>query len=331
MKYRLAAACVALALNLVAGQARAERVTLRLGTLAVEDSRYMKDIRAMSAEIEKRTGGKVRLKWYPDGRLGDEPAMVDLIAEGRLDGGGFSDVGLAKLVPQMRAWQYPGLFDDYDQVDRATASLGDELGELFSDADVVFAMWADLGFAHVFSSDKIARWDDLLADTLWFDSGDDALVSATELLGGSARIAPGDGLFSAIIAGYAARWAMPPLYALAGSVHGHAGYLWQLRYRYVVGGLVIHSSAWARLTERQQKQFLAVCAEWEPKIRKRWRAESKRAVHAIRDSGVKLVGASDADEKALRKASDEHRAAFAERWELADWLERIAAARGDDN
>lgn len=69
-----------LVLALGPGTARAgEPVTLRLGTLAIDGSRYMKDVLALSREIEERTRGAVRIDWVSDGRLGDERAMADLI------------------------------------------------------------------------------------------------------------------------------------------------------------------------------------------------------------------------------------------------------------
>jgi len=80
-------------------------VVLRLGTLAIDGSRYMKDVLALSQELEKRTRGAVRLDWVSDGRLGDERAMADLITAGKLDGGGFSETGLTVLVPDMIVWR----------------------------------------------------------------------------------------------------------------------------------------------------------------------------------------------------------------------------------
>ena len=132
---RLSILLVVLALG--SGTASAdEPVSLRLGTLAVDGSRYMNDVLALSREIEQRTRGAVRLDWVSDGRLGDERAMVDLITAGKLDGGGFSETGLTVLVPDMIVWRYPGLFRTYDEVDRATAALTPEVRDRFAPGPV---------------------------------------------------------------------------------------------------------------------------------------------------------------------------------------------------
>jgi hypothetical protein len=81
-------------LALFASEARAGVVRLRVGTLAVDGSRYMTDILAMSKEIERRTQRRVRLDWVT-GQLGDDRAMAKQIRDGALAGGGLSETGLA--------------------------------------------------------------------------------------------------------------------------------------------------------------------------------------------------------------------------------------------
>jgi hypothetical protein len=82
-------------LALFASEARAGVVRLRVGTLAVDGSRYMTDILAMSKEIERRTQRRVRLDWVTGGQLGDDRAMAKQIRDGALAGGGLSETGLA--------------------------------------------------------------------------------------------------------------------------------------------------------------------------------------------------------------------------------------------
>ena len=55
---------------------RAEAQTLiRIGTVAPEGSRFTKDLRAMTQEIERLSGGQVTFKWYTGARLGGEKAL----------------------------------------------------------------------------------------------------------------------------------------------------------------------------------------------------------------------------------------------------------------
>jgi|GEM_PF-4369608 len=253
-----------------------EPVHLRAGTLAIQGTRYMKDMAALAAEIDRRTRGAVQLDWIADGQLGEETEMAKLVRAKKLDGGGFSETGLAALVPEMSVWGEPGRFYTYEDVDKAIAASDAKMRERFAKADLQLVMWADLGFARVFSRDRITNVAGILR------------TSRADL------VRPIDGALSSAINGGTLRtWALPPLYMLA--IGNHARFMTNLRYRYVVGALVFTRTAWSRLTPLQQAKVLEVCREWEPKIRASWRKETERGIAALDKAGVKTYVATEAD------------------------------------
>lgn len=249
-------------------------VHIRAGTLAIEGSRYMKDMIGLAREIDRRTRGSVKLDWVGDGQLGEETAMAERMREGRLDGGGFSETGLVALAPEMAAWGEPGVFYTYEDVDKATAALDASVRERFAKRDMVFVMWADLGFARVFSRAPLS------------DFG--------RALEGHDLTKPIDGALTKAIANRSLRtWVLPPLYALA--IGGSARYTSNVRYRYVVGGLVLTRAAWSKLTPAEQAIVLEVCRDWEPKIRTSWRKETERGIAALAKAGVVTNAATEED------------------------------------
>jgi TRAP-type C4-dicarboxylate transport system substrate-binding protein len=301
-----------LIVGLLAMPARADKrddepVMLRLGTLAIEGSRYMTDIAAFSAEVEKRA--RITITWSSSGQLGDEAAMVEQIERGKLDGAGFSETGLIAAVPEMAVWRYPGMFRDASEVDRATVAQRERVRERFAKRGLVFAMWADLGFANVFASERAATLNEMLRRASpWITRPLDAT------------------LFEPVANGTARAWAMPPLYVLAiGKVH--AKEMSRLPYRYVVGGLVMSRAAWARLDARQQAAFREVCRIWEPKLRTRWRAESERGVAALEKLGVRVHAVSARELAGFFDAAGKSSAEHAKKAGLGDAFRELAAAR----
>jgi TRAP-type C4-dicarboxylate transport system substrate-binding protein len=297
-------------LALLAGEARAqEPIKLRVGTLAIDGTRYMQDMSAFGAEIDKRTHGGVQLEWVSNGQLGDESAMFDLIGRGKLDGGGFSETGLIKAAPEMVVWRYPGLFRTYDEVDRATAALDPTVREQFAKHDLVFAMWADLGFVHVFAADPTPTLRDRLSLAApWIKLPLDAK------------------LFEAVTSGRARAWALPPLHMLAiGRVQAKS--MSRLPYSYAVGGLVLSRTAWARMTAEQQATFLDVCREWQPRLRKSWRAETERGIATLEKMGVRMEPTSDRELGAFFEAALKSSVAFADKSGFAELMAKIVAAR----
>jgi len=283
-------------------------VRLRVGTLAIDGSRYMKDIRALGKEIERRTRSSVQLDWVPGGQLGDDAAMAGLIARGKLDGGGLSETGLQALVPEMAVWGAPGLFHTYDDVDRATAALDATVRDLFAKRDLELVMWADLGFSHLYSAERISSLGDVLQKAApWLAM-------------------PVDGkLTEAITSGRARTWALPPLYMLVIGA-SKARYTTNLRYRYVIGGLVFSRAAWSRLSASEQATVLDVCREWEPRIRASWRKETERGLAVLAKSGVTTRAASEAEVTAFVETSAKLRAARMQESGLAELGAAITSA-----
>jgi TRAP-type C4-dicarboxylate transport system substrate-binding protein len=249
-------------------------VHLRAGTLAITGSRYMKDMTALAAAIDKRTRGSVQLDWVSDGQLGEERDMAKLVRAKKLDGGGFSETGLVALVPDMASWGEPGRFHTYEDVDKAIADADASLRETFANADLQLVLWADLGFARIFSRDPMPELAAVLRD------------------GNLAKPIDGE-LTSAIASGKLHRWALPPLYTLA--LGNQARFMSNVRYRYIVGALVFSRAAWSRLSPTDQATVLAVCREWESKIRASWRKETERGIAALDKAGVRTYAASEAD------------------------------------
>jgi TRAP-type transport system periplasmic protein len=278
---------------LASGRAEADRVRLKVGTLAIDGSRYMLDMTALAREIERRTGGDVQITWISGGQAGDEKEMVEQIRHGALAGGALSETGLVALVPEMAAWQYPGLVTSYDEVDRATAAVDATTRERFARREIQFLMWADLGFAHLFSTEPIPNLRDVL-------------VRASPWL-----TVPIDGKLTAEITSSRARaWALPPLYMMAIGA-AKVKQMTALRYRYVPGALVIGDRAWARLSTAQQAKVREVCREWEPKIRTSWRAETERGLSALAKSGVRTYTSPATEIAGFAEASRKSREAHA--------------------
>src|SRR5690606_15020752 len=85
---------VAALLAALAGPLAAAPKTLKLATLVPEGSVWDKELRAMAAEVEKRTQGRVELRIYPGGVAGDEPDVVRKMRIGQLHAASLTLSGL---------------------------------------------------------------------------------------------------------------------------------------------------------------------------------------------------------------------------------------------
>jgi len=97
--------------------ADAPALTLKLATLAPDGTQWMKSMRAGAEEVVQRTEGRVELRFYPGGVMGNDQSVIRKIRAGQLQGGALSASGLGSIYPDFQAYSMPLLFDDYREVD----------------------------------------------------------------------------------------------------------------------------------------------------------------------------------------------------------------------
>ncbi|MEI8259514.1 MAG: TRAP transporter substrate-binding protein DctP, partial [Deltaproteobacteria bacterium] len=129
--------------------------TLTLASLAPSGSTWMRALEAWNRELRRRSGGQLSFRLYPNGVQGDESEIVRKIRAGRLDAGAMSAVGLAQIHRPTLAFQLPGLFDDYAQLDRSRAALRPELDAAFDHAGYTLLGWGDVGNDRPFATREV--------------------------------------------------------------------------------------------------------------------------------------------------------------------------------
>lgn len=319
-------AVVALLVALAPARAGAETV-LRLGTVAPEGSRPMKDLRAMTDEIERRSRGEIRIKWFSGGRLGDERAMAGLLGSetGTLDGAAFTDIGLGTLVPEMRFWHFPGLFRDMDEVDFIEQRYREDFVRWFEARGLVLVAWGDVGWIHFIADTPIRSFDDLRRRRAWFWADDRVASEAAQFLGLTIHSSSLGELVAQLREGKIDAWCYPPLAIIAWGIQGYARYVSELRWRFMVGALVIRKDVFEALPPDQQAIVLAVGRKWEPRLLKTWRAENEKALAAMIRQGTRLVKVGSEDQEAFAAAVRPVWDRLARLYGLEDLLRRFQA------
>jgi TRAP-type C4-dicarboxylate transport system substrate-binding protein len=150
---------------------------IAVATLAPSGSTWMRALEAWNRELRRRTHGALQLRFYPNGVQGDESEVVRKIRSHRLDAGAVTAVGLAQIHRPTLAFQIPGMFHSYAQLDHARDTLRPELDSAFDHAGFTLLGWGDVGTEHGFSNHALHTPADL-ARTRPFQWRDDAITPA---------------------------------------------------------------------------------------------------------------------------------------------------------
>ncbi len=127
-------------------------VTLKIGTLAPGDSSWGKELKKWAAAVAAETNGDVTLDFAWNGQAGDEKLMVEKIRSGQLDAAAVTANGLAQTgVMDVLAFQLPGLFSNWAQLDHARELVKDDLARAFEAKGFTVLGWGDVGAAKTMS------------------------------------------------------------------------------------------------------------------------------------------------------------------------------------
>ncbi|WP_044748171.1 TRAP transporter substrate-binding protein [Bacillus alveayuensis] len=137
------------------GSKKAEKLALKLGHQAPEDSQYHRYALKFKELVEERTNGKVEIEIYPFRQLGGDRELLEAMQLGNLDLGVISGPPVSGFTPEMAVLDLPFIFEDWKHVKKFLASdIYKEIMALTDKNDLKTLSMAARGFRHVTNSKK---------------------------------------------------------------------------------------------------------------------------------------------------------------------------------
>ncbi len=317
---------VALAMLLALATGAHAETLIRIGTVAPEGSRFTKDLRAMTAEIERLSGHQVVFKWYTGARLGGEKSMAETLMapDGKLEAVAFSGIGLPYLVPEMKVWIYPGLLQGYEEVDYLESRYKDEFVKYFDRSGLVMLSWAEAGFNYVHSDRKFDTFDDLKKQRVWLWLDDEHTLAAAKAMNLTTDATSLGDLQVWLQQKKIGVWIYPPLAVIAFGLQKYSRYMIDMPVTFLVGAVVIRKDVFEKLPEDAQRAIRAVSDKWSIRLTRSWRDESGRSIEAMKKQGTVVVHWSDAEKQKFFYAAAAQRGRIARAWGLEPLMRRFA-------
>jgi TRAP-type C4-dicarboxylate transport system substrate-binding protein len=153
--------------------ARADATTLRVATLAPANSPWGKVFNAWKNGIQKQSNGAIELQFFYGNQQGDEVAMVGKMRTRQLDGAAITATGLAQIYKSVLVMQMPGMFRDWDSLDKARNTMRPDLDAEFDKQGFKIIGWGDVGIAHLMTKGfEVHSPADLKHKNCFFLAGD---------------------------------------------------------------------------------------------------------------------------------------------------------------
>ncbi|MFV0664274.1 TRAP transporter substrate-binding protein DctP [Denitromonas sp.] len=277
-------------LLLATGPALAEKVTLRLGTLAPKNSLYHRALLEMGEAWKAAQGDGSKLIVFTDGAQGGESDTVKRMRIGQLNGGLLSVVGLREIDPSVSALQtLPLMFRSWDEVDHVREQLRPAMEQRFFDKGYVVLSWGDAGWVRFFSQQPAAAPEDFKSMKMFTWAGEPEQMEVMKALGYQPVSLETADILPALQTGLIEVVPATPYYALAAQFNGPAPYMLELNWAPIVGALVVTRKAWEGMSPAGQTALREAARVAGEKMRAQARTEVDEAVAAMVKRGLKVT------------------------------------------
>ncbi len=286
-----------LALSLSFAAIGADAATLKIATMAPDGTSWMKEMRAGADAIKAKTDGRVELKFYPGGVMGDSATVLRKIKIGQLQGGAFTGGEASVITKDAQAYTVPFLFRSQEEVDQVRAKVDPLLREQFRKAGFELLGISGGGFAYLMSTRELKARDDLKSAKVWVPQGD-AIADATFKAAGVTPIPlPLSDVYTSLQTGLIDTAANTTAGAIAFQWHTKIKYVADLPVIYTVGELAVDKKAFDKLSPEDQKVVQDEIATAFAQIDKQARADNTSARAALEKEGIRFIEPSAADRK----------------------------------
>jgi TRAP-type transport system periplasmic protein len=276
--------------------------TLKIATVSPEGTFWMKQMRAGAKEISKKTDGRVKLKFYPGGVMGNDDNVLRKMHIGQLQGGALPIGALSQLVPDTTIYGLPFLFPSLDDAEQIRRKSDQILSEQLDAKGFVNFGFAQGGFTYLMSKEKITSFEDLREQKSWVLEKSDVGHAVYRYIGVTPVSLPLSDVLTGLQTGLINTVVTSPIGALALQWHTHMHYVVDLPLNYLSAMMVIDKKVFSKLSEADQQTVRDVMTNVYKRIDEQNRVDNDAARQALINQGVEFVSLSPEEKAQWKKA-----------------------------
>lgn len=298
-----------IAILVLAFSAQASAVTLKIATVTPEGSQWMKDMKSSAAEIKERTAGRVQIKYYGGGVMGNDKKVLGRIRLGSLHGGAFTPTSLVGQYSDLSLYGLPLVFNSDEEAAYVRSRLDAKLEAGLEEAGYVNFGFAAGGFALLMSNTPIRTFDDMRGKKVWVPEGDDISAESMKALGLSPVALPMTDVLTGLQTGLIDIVAMSPVGALVLQWHTKVKYVNEFPLVYTLGFMAVDKKSFNKISAEDQAIVREVMQRTYENFNKVNLVDNAAAYEALLNAGIESVpfGRAEFDEirEVLRVSNEE--------------------------
>ncbi len=270
------------------GLLRAQTV-LKLATLAPEGSSWMNLFHEWGRNIESKTAGKLKVKFYAGGVAGDERDVVRKMRLGQLNGAAVTAIGLGLIQSEVRVLELPMMIKNYAELDHVRNAMDADFRKKFDEKGYVLLGWGDVGPVHIYSNMPIKSKADLAQTKLWAWTDDPLVKTMFKQLGSNGVPLGVPDVLTSLQTGLINACYGSPLSMVTLQWNTKVKYMTSMQLSQAIGATVVSKRDWDKLPADVQKVVMDEAKAMEQKLLKTIRADNDASLKAMKAGGIQIV------------------------------------------
>lgn len=285
-------------------------VTVKLATVAPEGSPWAEALTNFKKKAEEGAKGKLRVKLFLGGTLGDENDTVLATKRGQIQAVGASTGALASQVPEFNVLELPYLFDRLEEADYILSKvIQTDIVKYCGDRGLQFGFWSENGYRSFGGKFKVTTPDDLKGKKMRSQENPIHL-GMYRAFGASPVPIPTTEALTALQTGAVDGYDQAALYLFAASWHTASTNYSITNHIYQPAAIVYNKEAWDKFPPDVKEALKAAAAAVEDDLRKKVRAMTPILLKNLEELGVKVNVLTDAEKAPFAKIGDKARADY---------------------
>jgi TRAP-type C4-dicarboxylate transport system substrate-binding protein len=233
-------------------------VTIKIGSIAPDRSPWDKAIDKMGREWKKLSDGKIQIKVYAGGTVGDEADMIRKMRLGQLGGAALTNVGITRIYSDAYVLNTPFLITSEAELNYVLKKMKPLFEKGIEEKKFKVVIWSLTGWINFFTKNKVVTPKDLQKHKISFTRGMPKMEQAWKKAG--YHVVPNDlkDLMMALQSGMVDACYMPPLIAASGQYFAQAPHMCGLKIAPLLGGIVLTERTWKRIPDQYKEKIMEV-------------------------------------------------------------------------
>lgn len=295
-----------LAVLMVVMTAPVMAITIKLASVAPEQSPWGTALNRLALEWGRISNGRVDVRIYHNGIAGNEDDIIRKMRINQLQAGVFTSAGMKSIAPEAFALSVPFLIREEDELRHVLQEVQPELDAAFQANRMHALAWSRAGWVHFFSKEPVTYPQDLKEQRLAADPNDQELLQAFRIMGYRPIPMPQNELLTSLNSGLVDAFYTSPLVAAGFQWFGLAPHMLNLKVAPFLGVIVISDTAWRRIPEDIKPQLLRSAANVALQIEDQVLQLEEQAIDLMEENGLMIGRLSEAEQQVWIEDFEEH-------------------------